>query len=791
MIFIHEFKNGQRLFHIQTMSTSYVIMVHNTGHLIQLHYGKRVEDSEHLVELYQNYATELGSSTLYDTSNKLTLDTVMLEIPTFGKGDYRTPSIELEFNDGSRVSDFTYLNHEIHFTKEHPDGMPHIIEAESPLESLEVSLYDRVKNFEVKLFYTPVPSLDIIVRRVKLINHSGETVIIHKAHSFNLDLNHSRFKLMTLDGLWIRERQINKGPLRPGTISIDSKKGVSGANHNPFIGLLGPGTNENSGECYGFSLVYSGNFSGNVEVSPYGMTRIQMGISDFDFRWKLETGASFDTPEIAMTYSKDGINRMSQNFHNVINKHLIGKKWQNTPRPVLINNWEATYFDFNMSKLVKLAKVAKEVGVELFVLDDGWFKDRYDDKSSLGDWTYDTKKLPGGLKALSNRLKGIGLEFGIWVEPEMVSINSDLYRAHPEWAIQLKDRTPSLGRNQLVLDMTNPEVVDYLFESLVSVFDSADITYVKWDMNRNFSDLYSNYLDVDQQSEISHRYVLGLYELLERLTKTFPDILFESCSSGGNRFDMGMLYYMPQTWTSDNTDAVERYEIQYGTSIVYPQSTMGAHVSGRPSHQVLRSTPIETRFNVSAFGVLGYELDLTRLSTFDLKVIKKQIEFYKMHRTLFQFGTFYRHESPFEGNCMSWSVVSEDQDKFIAGYYQKLQKPNPPLETLELDGLHRNKVYAVQSRIQYQNVRDYGELINPYIPVKIKDGGIMQSVIGNRYLYKLEVQRATLPGDVLMNIGLRMYSQFSGTGIDDKTRNMGDFGSRLYIGVSLNQKNQC
>ncbi len=791
MIYIHEFENGQKLFHIQTISTSYVMMVHQTGHLIQLHYGKRVEDSEHLLELYQNYATELGSSTLYDGLGKLTLDTAMLELSSFGKGDYRTPSIELEFNDGSRVSDFTYLEHIRHVSKNHPSGMPHIIETEGVLETLEISLFDKVKNIEVKLYYTPVTQVDVIVRRLEVINHSNETVIIHKIHSFNLDFNHSKFELVTLDGLWIRERQINKGPLRPGVISIDSKKGVSGANHNPFIGLLGHGTNEKRGDCYGFALIYSGNFSGNVEVSPYGMTRLQMGISDFDFRWKIESGASFDTPEAVMTYSKEGINRMSQNFHSLINKHLIGEKWQNTPRPVLINNWEATYFDFNMAKLVKLAKVAKSVGIELFVLDDGWFKGRNDDKSSLGDWTCDMKKLPGGLKALSDRLKGLGLEFGIWVEPEMVSIDSDLYRAHPEWAIKLRDRTPSLGRNQLILDLTNPEVVDYLYESLVSVFESADISYVKWDMNRNFSDLYSSYLEIDQQSEISHRYVLGLYELLERLTKTFPDILFESCSSGGNRFDMGMLYYMPQTWTSDNTDAVERYEIQYGTSIVYPPSTMGAHVSGRPSHQVLRSTPIETRFNVSAFGVLGYELDLTRLSSFDLKVIKKQIEYYKLHRMLFQFGTFYRHESPFDGNSMSWSVVSEDKHKFIAGHYQKLQKPNPPLETLELEGLHHKEVYGVQSRTQFQNVRDYGELINPYIPVKIKDGGIMQSVIGNRYLYKLEVQRAMLPGDVLMNIGLRMYSQFSGTGIDEQTRNMGDFGSRLYLGVSLTQNNQC
>lgn len=375
----------------------------------------------------------------------------------------------------------------------------------------------------------------------------------------------------------------------------------------------------------------------------------------------------------------------------------------------------------------------------------------------------------------------MGLAFGIWVEPEMVSPISDLYKAHPEWAICLPDREPSLGRNQLILDLSNHEVVEYLYEAISRILIETEATYVKWDMNRNFSDLYSQTLAKHQQAAIAHLYVLGLYDLLEKLTLRFPEILFESCSSGGNRFDMGMLYYMPQTWTSDNTDAVERLEIQYGTSYVFPLSTMGAHVSGRPSHQVLRSTPLETRFNVAAFGLLGYELDLTRLSYYEKKVIAKQISYYKKHRALLQFGRFYRQSSPFEGNHCVWSVVSDTS--FIMGYYQKLQRPSPPLETVRLVGIAPNKVYEIESRKQFHQITLFGELINAYLPIKIKDGGILQSIVSNRTLYPAEQQRFTQSGDALTKVGMKLYAPFAGTGIDDQTMILGDFGSRIYHGI--------
>lgn len=786
MITIDEQIKESPLFHLQTDRSSYIFFVHESGQLLNLHYGKRINHSLHLRELYQNYSTQVGSSTCYQADSNLTLDTVTAEYPGYGKGDYRTPAFLLAYADGTTTSDFVYYDHILHNEKIAPSEMPHVRddhEKNFALSTLEIRLKERSRDVFIHLYYTPVPDGNAIIRFASLENRSDSQIKIKRMMSMSLDFSDAAFDILTLDGMWSRERQVNRTSIRPGILSIDSKKGVSGANHNPFFAILRHDTTENQGDVYGLALIYSGNFDGKVELSPYSMTRFQMGVSDFDFEWCLEPGATFDTPEAAVVFSDNGLNGMSQSFHRLINEHIVHRRWRYKTRPILINNWEATYFDFNEKKLLKLAEEASRLGIELFVLDDGWFKGRNDDRSSLGDWVTDRKKLPGGLGNLSDKISSLGMSFGIWVEPEMISPDSDLYRAHPDWAVAIPGVVPSLGRNQLLLDLTNPEVINHLFECLSDVFKSADITYVKWDMNRNFSDIHSNHLDRSNARSFAHRYVLGLYRLLQMLCDRFPEILFESCSSGGNRYDMGMLFYMPQTWTSDNTDAVERVEIQYGTSMVFPLSTMGAHVSGRPSHQVLRSTPIETRFNVAAFGLLGYELDLTKLSPFDKKVIKKQIAFYKQHRALLQYGRFYRHESPFKENCTSWSVVSDDA--FIVGYYQKLQRPCPSLESIKLNGLDPDRLYHAVSRRQYQNISAFGELINPYIPINIKDGGFLQNVVNNRYLYELERQSFTQPGDVLMTCGLKLYAQFSGTGIDDKTRNIGDFGSRLYIGTGL------
>lgn len=786
MITIDEQVKESPLFHLQNDQSSTILLVHENGQLVNLHYGKRLNHSLNLRELYQNYSVQVGSSTCYESGSNLTLDTMLLEYPGYGKGDYRTPAYLFEYEDGTTTSDYIYYDYILHKHKINPSGLPHARndhEEANPLATLEIILKSRTRDVYIHLFYTPVPTANSIIRFTRVENLSSEIIKIKRLMSFSTDFSDASYDLLTLDGMWSKERGVNRSPIRPGIFNIDSKKGVSGANHSPFFALLRQYTTEHQGEVYGCSLIYSGNFDGKVEQSPYGMTRMQMGISDFDFEWLLKPGDTFDTPEAVIVYTDCGLNGMSHNFHTLVNEYIIHARWRKKERPILVNNWEATYFDFDEKKLLSLAKEAKRLGIELFVLDDGWFKGRNDDKTSLGDWISDPKKLPGGLERLSSKIAELGLAFGIWVEPEMVSPDSDLYRAHPEWAVSIPGIAPSLGRNQLLLDLTNPEVISYLYTALSDVFKRSKATYVKWDMNRNFSDLYSNYLDKTDARSFSHRYVLGLYELLQKLCEAFPEVLFESCSSGGNRYDLGMLFYMPQTWTSDNTDAVERVEIQYGTSMVFPLSTMGAHVSGRPSHQVLRSTPIETRFNVAAFGLLGYELDLTKLSPFDKKVIEKQIAFYKVHRALLQFGRFYRHESPFIENQTTWSVVGKDA--FIVGYYQKLQKPCPSLESVKLHGLDSERIYHVTNRKQFQNIAAFGELINPYIPINLKDGGILQGIVNNRYLYALEKQSFTQPGDVLMTCGLRLYAQFTGTGIDAKTRNIGDFGSRMYVGTGL------
>lgn len=773
--------NEEKEFHLQTKNSSYIMKVLPTGHLANLYYGKKIKHRNDFSTLYQNYNIEVGNSTTYsEESGHFTLDTTRLEVATYGKGDYREPSMHLNFADNSRVSDFLYQDYNIIEGMVGFDNLPEIeISGEN---NLEIILVDKIKNVELHLFYKVFEDYDIISRSLKLINKGENELKIEKLMSFNLDLVQRDFDIYSLDGKWIKERRLNKHKFDKGTFYIDSKKGVSSSDHNPFLALKDRERNE----VYGFTLVYSGNHQALVEKSPHDFSRIQMGINPFDFNWLLKEEESFQSPEMMMAFFDKGFMKMSQNFHDIINNRLIAKKWRKKPRPILFNNWEATYFDFDEKKLLKLARQARDLGIELFVLDDGWFGKRNDDSSSLGDWYVNREKLPSGIKGLSEKINNLGLDFGIWVEPEMVSIDSELYSKHPEWAVKLNDRKASLGRNQLILDLSNPEVVEYLYNQLSSLFEKANISYVKWDMNRNFSDIYSNYLPQERQMEFSHRYYLGLYELLERLTSQFPDILFESCASGGNRFDPAMLYYMPQTWTSDNTDAVERLSIQGGTSYVYPLSTMGAHVSTTPNHQVLRRTPLETRFNVAAFGLLGYELDLNKLSRFEKKVIKKQIEFYKKHRKLLQFGKFYRLKSPFNSNQTIWLVVSEDKNEALMGYYQKLQQSNPPLENIRLKGLDPNKFYKLENRTQYLNIKEFGDLVNDRLPINIKDGGILQSLIANNYLFEQEKENITAYGDELMNAGFRPYNQFIGTGYNEKIRYIGDFGSRLYYLEALN-----
>lgn len=774
--------NQDRDFHISTDKTSYIIRILDSGHPAGLYYGAKIRNKETYDSLYANFSLWTGSSTSYSPeTEQFCLDSVCLEFPGFGKGDYREPAVELLYADGTRVSDFTYTSHRVYDGHNSLDGLPHGFKNGDDVETLELCLSDKITGINAVLSYTVYVNSDIITRSVKIENKSESSVKIEKIMSFNLDFTESAFEMITLDGKWIRERHINSRKLTEGACVIDSKKGLSSANHNPFICLKRDNTSELSGECFGFSIIYSGNHQGLAEVNPHNFTRIQMGISPFDFCWNLKPGEDFQTPEAVLTFSNEGFNGMSKNFHSFVNKNLIPQQWQQKERPILINNWEATYFDFDEKKLIKLAEEAVKLGIELFVLDDGWFGGkRDDDKASLGDWFEDKKKLPGGLERLSRKIHAMGLQFGLWVEPEMINADSNLYREHPEWVIKTPNRPASEGRNQFVLDLANPEVVDFLFETFSDVFRRAELQYVKWDNNRNMSDMFSNALPAEAQQEHGHRYILGLYSLMKRLKSEFPEVLFESCASGGNRFDLGMLYYMPQTWTSDNTDAVERISIQYGTSMLYPPSSMGAHVSAIPSHQVLRNTPLETRFNVAAFGLLGYELDLTKLSNFDKKAIKQQIEFYKEHRMLFQFGDFYRLKSPFEDNQPMWMVVSQDRTEAMLGFYQILQKPNAGFEQYRMSGLNENFLYRIKTRAQFLNIRAFGELINHVAPIKMKADSIVHTVVSNNYMFETEVAEETAFGDELMNIGLKPWHQFMGTGYSEKTRIIGDFGSRIY-----------
>lgn len=746
--------NDQGLeFHLQTKRSSYLIKVASTGHLVHLHYGDRLTHRPHFDTLEHLYHGKMGSSTDYADVPGQTLNTFRLEVPTFGKGDYRSPLLHIEYADGSRVTDLLYQSHQLLDSKPHLEGLPSA-SAEPDSQHLVVTLADPVTKLEVDVHYSVFSQSDVITRHLVVRNQANQPVQLLRALSSCVDFADESWDLIHLQGKWIKEAQIARQGLEKGTVQIDSKKGVSSANHNPFIALARKETNEHLGACYGFGLMYSGNHLSVAEVSPYNQTRVMTGINDFDFRWELESGETFTTPEIALTYSASGLNRMSQQMHQFINQHVISEQWRGVERPIQVNNWEATYFDFDYNKLDAIAQKAKSIGVELFVLDDGWFGKRDDDTTSLGDY-FDNPKLVGGIARISETVKEYGLKFGIWVEPEMVSPDSELFRAHPEWAIAHPERTPSLGRNQLVLDMANPEVIEYLFEKLSDVFTRAKVDYVKWDHNRNFSDSYAYSLSSKEQASFNHRYVLGLYDLLTRLTKAFPNILFESCSSGGNRFDLGMLNYMPQTWTSDNTDAIERLNIQHGTSLCYPLSSMSAHVAAKPSHQVLRRTPIETRFNVAAFGNFGYQLDITQLTEQETQAVVEQIAFYKQHRQLLQFGRFYRLSSPFEGNITTWLVVNEDGSEALLGYYQKLQQSSGELETIKLPALNPELAFTVRSRAQY------GE------EVETTDTRVQDEI------YKLY-------GDQLTSIGLPLNSQFLGVEITEQTRHIGDFGSRIY-----------
>lgn len=752
------------------------MLINEHNHLEHIYYGPKIEAMIDINQHRIQYEFETGTSTSYHKESKgYMLNQTLLEVSTFGKGDYREPTLHIELPNGSRTIDLTYHSYEIIHNLSFK-GLPQATKK----ETLKISLQDKQNHVLVHLYYTVYENHDVIVRNLELINQNKEELIIDKALSFSIDLLNKDYSLTKLDGAWIRERHISNHQLTKGTVRFDSKKGVSSNDHNPFFALKAPHTNEEYGTCFGFALIYSGNFEANIELSPHNLLRANMGINSFDFRYPLMQNESFITPEVVLTVSDKGLTSLSNQFHHFVTSEIINQNFQKKDRPILVNNWEATYFDFNQKKLLAIAKKAKKLGIELFCLDDGWFGKRNSDYSSLGDWYYNKKKLPRGVKGLAEKINKLGLDFGIWVEPEMVNEDSDLYRDHEDWVVKIPNQEPSLGRNQLVLDLTNEEVRSYLKTTLSQLFKSAPISYVKWDMNRNFSDVYSSNLSKKDQGKFYYLYTLGLYDILEHLTNTFPNILFESCASGGNRFDLGMLYYMPQTWTSDNTDSYCRLKIQEGTSLCYPLSSISNHVCGVNNHQVMRHTPLETRFNVASFGILGYELDLSKLHPFEEKVIKNQIAFYKEHRHLLQHGTFYRLQSIYDTNYSIWVVLNEERNYGILGLFQGLTIPNPSFDSIKLD-MFKEGVYNISSRTQYHNVRTFGSLINEGLPFNVTVNKFLHNFISNRYLFKASDFNKTYTSNQLKHAHLLLNHTFTGTGYNDSVMLLEDFGSRLFV----------
>ena len=720
MIQYHE---SSKTFHLSNGKISYLIKVLPNGQLGQLYFGKAIHDSgdfDHLLEMHHRPMT----SWVFEGNNLFSLEHTRQEYPSYGTTDYRRPAVEVLQTNGSRIIDLVYVSHTVTPGKPKLERLPATYcEDPGEAETLTILLRDELIGLEAELSYTLFAQYAAVARSVRLVNHGIQNLHLAQAMSLSLDLPDSDYEFIHFSGAWARERHMKVRRLEQGVQAVDSARGNSSHNHNPFIMLRRPGTTETQGEVIGFSLVYSGNFLAQAEVDTWDTTRVTMGINPFGFDWKLAPEEAFQTPEAVMVYSCEGMGDMSRTFHRLYRSRLARGQWRDKPRPILINNWEATYFDFTEEKLVAIAKTAKADGVELFVLDDGWFGARSNDFAGLGDWQANTSRLARGITGLAERIDALGMKFGLWFEPEMVNTDSDLYRAHPDWIISVPGRRASHGRNQYVLDFSRPEVVDNIYGQMAKILSEAKVSYIKWDMNRSISEPFSNALPADRQGELFHRYILGVYDLYDRLTTNFPHVLFESCASGGGRFDPGLLYYAPQGWASDNSDAVCRMKIQYGTSFCYPISSIGAHVSAVPNHQVYRDTPIATRANVAHFGTFGYELDLNKLSDDERGQVREQIKFMKEYREVLQFGDFYRLQSPFDGNFLAWMVVSPDKKTALVGWYKVLNEVDGPFRRVRLQGLDPAFRYRVDGGPGH-----YGdELMNAGLVVTDSAAGQCQS----------------------------------------------------------------
>ncbi|MDD6039029.1 MAG: alpha-galactosidase [bacterium] len=774
---IQQISGERTAYALHTKNSSYVLAVNDTHHVLHLHYGRRINITsiEHLM-----IPMEFGGGCLtsYDCENSAVMpDILLLEMSASGKGDMREPFVEIVHADGSRTSDFLFERAEIIEGKEPFATLPGSYDDKGTVEHLCIYLKDIQYDQKLELHYYVYEDCDVITRSARLVNESADEIRMERMLSNQLDFEGDDWILTSFFGSWTNEMNRTDTPIRGNRVCIGSTSGTSSNQYHPFVMLHKPYTTEDHGDCYGLNLIYSGNHYSCASHTGMNRMRFVSGINPDTFTWSLQPGEAFEAPEAVMCYSPDGYQGMSHQMHAFVREHIVRGEWKDKLRPVLLNSWEANYFDISEKKLCALAKAGKEVGIELLVMDDGWFGTRDNDTQALGDWMENKKKLPDGLKGLADKINRIGLEFGIWVEPEMVNENSDLYRAHPDWAIRIPGKPHALGRNQMLLDLSNPDVQEYIIRSMSKVFSSANISYVKWDHNRIFSDYFSQYLPADRQGEVAHRYVCGFYTIMEALTRQFPHILFEGCASGGNRFDLGILCYFPQIWGSDNSDAICRANIQHGYSYGYPMNCVSAHVSDCPNHQTLRKTPLETRYAVASFGSFGYECNLCDMKKEELDAIKEQIATYKLWREVLQHGTFYRKRNE---NFYEWTCVSKDKKRAVGMVLQLMTKPHMPFYTYYPQGLDEKKKYHLYSLPRKFDVREFGSLINTIAPVHVKQDSLIHHTIAKFVKMDSEVEDVTGFGDALMYGGVHLASAFCGLGYNEKTRYMSDFGVRVY-----------
>ena len=682
-----------RTFTLQTKNTTYQMQVDRYGFLLHLYYGKKTDGC---MDYLLTYYDRGFSGNPYDAGEDRTysMDTLPQEFPCYGNGDFRSTAFAVENADGSMSCDLRYKSHKIFDGKYNLEGLPAVYASEQEAQTLEILMEDPVTGVKVVLLYGVLPAQDIITRSVSVKNESSGKIYLNKIESASLDFLYGDYELLTFYGRHAMERNVQRVPVVHGTQKIGSVRGTSSHQYNPMMILAEKETTEDKGNCYAMSFVYSGCFQGEVLKDQLNQTRMMLGLQEEAFRYPLETGEMFQAPEVILSYSSEGMNRLSQNLHHCIRQHICRGKYKEEIRPILINSWEAAYFDFTGDTIYELAKAAKEVNIDMLVMDDGWFGKRDDDNSGLGDWFVNEKKLGGTLGNLIKRINDLGVKFGIWIEPEMVSEDSDLYRKHPDWALAVPGRNPVRSRNQLVLDFSRKEVVDEIYDQICKVLDQGNIEYVKWDMNRSLMDVYSSV--TRDQGRVLHDYVLGLYDFLERLVQRYPNLLIEGCSGGGGRFDAGMMYYTPQIWCSDNTDAIDRLRIQYGTSFGYPVSVVGSHVSAVPNHQTGRKTPLHTRGVVAMSGTFGYELNLMKLSEEEKQEIREQIAEYKSYAPIIQNGLYYRLSDPTTEEICAWEFVHTDekeQSKVLLNIVMQVIHGNMTVNYVKLQGLEETAVY--------------------------------------------------------------------------------------------------